>query len=119
MPVLRELDERGLMVLDDGTSNRSLVPSMAGKLQIPNAHASRTIDLRASRNAIDDNLLDLESIAVRKGAAIGMGFAYPVTIDRIVRWTATLEDKGLVLAPVSANLKSASSEAGYTRHGNY
>lgn len=119
MPVLRELDERGLMVLDDGTSNRSLVPSMAGRLHIPYAHASKTVDLRASRNAIDDNLLDLESIAMRKGAAIGMGFAYPVTIERIVRWTETLEDKGLVLAPVSANLKGATSGASLTRHGSY
>lgn len=105
MPVLRSLDERGLMVLDDGTSNRSLVAGMSKKLRVPHARAARTIDLRASRNAIDDNLLDLEGIAMRKGAAIGMGFAYPVTIDRIVNWAETLEDKGLVLAPVSANLE--------------
>lgn len=119
VPVLRELDSRGLLVLDDGTSNRSQVPGLAQKLQVPFAHASRTIDLRASRSAIDDNLLDLERIAVRQGAAVGMGFAYPVTIDRIVSWAETLDDKGLVLAPITANLAQKEQSTQFGRQGDF
>ena len=31
-----------------------------------------------------------------------MGFPYPVTIERVAAWTATLAQKGIALAPVSA-----------------
>ena len=53
----------------------------------------------------DDALLDLEDIARRRGMAVGMGFAYPITLDRISLWARTLEQKGFVLAPVSATVR--------------
>jgi uncharacterized protein len=37
-----------------------------------------------------------------RGAALGVGYLYPVTVARIAAWARTLEQKELVLAPVSA-----------------
>lgn len=118
LPVLRTLDERGLLVLDDGTSNRSLVPSMARKMNVPYGAASRTIDMRVSRAAIDDALLGLEDVARRQGSSIGMGYAYPVSIDRILLWVKTLEQKGFVLAPVSANVQSVEKDTSFDPRAN-
>lgn len=116
LPVLRELDERGLLMLDDGTSNRSQVASLSRRMNVPYGTAARTIDLRVSRAAIDDALLDLENVTRRNGAAIGMGYAYPVTIDRIVLWANTLQQKGFVLAPVSANVQGSKSNVDREQH---
>ena len=116
LPVLRELDERGLLMLDDGTSNRSQVASLSRRMNVPYGTAARTIDLRVSRAAIDDALLDLENVTRRDGSAIGMGYAYPVTIDRIILWANTLQQKGFVLAPVSANVHGSKSNVDRDQH---
>lgn len=118
LPILRTLDERGLLVLDDGTSNRSLVPSMARKMNVPFGASARTIDLRVSRTAIDDALIGLEDVTRRQGSAIGMGYAYPVTIGRILLWAKTLDEKGFVLAPVSANIQGIAKDVSFDPGAN-
>jgi polysaccharide deacetylase 2 family uncharacterized protein YibQ len=45
-------------------------------------------------------------LAQERGAALGYaGEASPVLLDRIAAWANTLEQRGIVLAPVSAMLK--------------
>jgi polysaccharide deacetylase 2 family uncharacterized protein YibQ len=51
---------------------------------------------------IDKQLAALEAAARHNGAALGVAAPYPASVDRLVAWAATLNDKGLVLAPVSA-----------------
>ena len=46
--------------------------------------------------------MELESRALENGAALGAGYAFPITIEMVKAWTAGLEQKGIVLAPVSA-----------------
>jgi hypothetical protein len=118
LPVLRVLDERGLLMLDDGTSNRSLVSTLARQIDVPHQVAARTIDMRVSRNAIDEALVALEAVAKRKGAVVGMAYAYPVTLDRIAAWAQALENKGLVLAPVSATVQSNETDPSFDPHAN-
>jgi polysaccharide deacetylase 2 family uncharacterized protein YibQ len=47
-------------------------------------------------------LQSLEGTAGSKGRALGAAFAYPVTIEVVSRWAATLQNRGLQLAPASA-----------------
>ena len=49
-------------------------------------------------------IAELEAIATEVGVSVGIGQAFPVTIERIREWAATLNGKGIVLAPVSAVL---------------
>ena len=44
----------------------------------------------------------LETIARARGAAIGVATALPSSLDRIARWSAGLEARGIELVPVSA-----------------
>ncbi len=101
-PVLGVLKSRGLMFLDAQATRNSVAARVALDLGVPRALNNRFIDSEASRIAIDARLFELERIASSVGTAVGIGFPYPVTIERIASWAATLAGKGLVLAPLSA-----------------
>ncbi len=108
-PVLQEIAGRGLIFLDDGTSPRSLTGTLSRDTGGAWAVASRRIDLRRRVSAVRGALAGLEETATAEGVAIGVGFAYPVTLEQILTWTDTLAEKGIMLAPLSA---AAQSEAG-------
>jgi polysaccharide deacetylase 2 family uncharacterized protein YibQ len=101
-PILRELAGRGLMVVDDGSSSRSLLASSAGRAQIPAMKVDRVIDTVTRADAIDKELAGLEAIAREQGVAIASASALPVSIERIARWAQSLEGKGLAIVPMSA-----------------
>jgi polysaccharide deacetylase 2 family uncharacterized protein YibQ len=101
-PLLRELAGRGLMVVDDGSSPRSLLASAATKAQIPALKADLALDAVPRAEAIDKELQRLETLARDQGAVVATASALPVTVERITRWARTLEAKNLVIVPVSA-----------------
>jgi polysaccharide deacetylase 2 family uncharacterized protein YibQ len=101
-PVLRELAERGLMVIDDGSSGRSVMAPLAGGFRTPAFKAEMVLDLIQRADAIDRELARLEQIARQKGFAMASASALPLTIERLARWSRTLEQRGLRLVPVSA-----------------
>ena len=115
-PVLESLRDRGLMFLDARTSPSSVAMQLANDLALPNALNNRFIDNEASRVAIDARLFELERIAKSEGFAVGIGFPYPVTLERVARWAPTLREKGIVLAPISAiaTAHSATASTGWS-----
>jgi polysaccharide deacetylase 2 family uncharacterized protein YibQ len=86
---------RGLGFIDDGSASRR-----GGGL--PRASADRVIDDQLTARAIDRQLLALEAGALQRGHALGAGFAYPVTLEKVARWAASVEERGYQLAPASA-----------------
>lgn len=102
MPVLEGLKERGLMLVDSRGSSRSIATELASSIQLPRAFNNRFLDATPSISSVDRALADLESVAQEQRVAIGIARALPVSIDRIHRWSGTLQRKGVVLAPVSA-----------------
>jgi uncharacterized protein len=102
VPVFDELKKRGLMFVDGRASEQSVAGSLAQSMGLPRVIGDQTVDEDATREAIDRHLAALEAQAKRNGSALGVGFAYPVTLERIALWTKTLDQKGLVLAPASA-----------------
>ncbi|MGL5735360.1 MAG: divergent polysaccharide deacetylase family protein, partial [Beijerinckiaceae bacterium] len=108
-PVLKDIADRGLLMLDDGSSNRSLVGEVAGGVKLPAARADTIIDLMGRPDAIDRELAKLETLARDKGVAIGVASAVPLSVERIARWARTLESKGIVLAPASHAIQARRS----------
>lgn len=86
---------RGLAFVDDGSAARR-----GGGL--PRATAERVIDDKLSGPAIDQQLLALEAGALQRGQALGSGFAYPVTLEKVAQWANEVEQRGYQLAPASA-----------------
>jgi polysaccharide deacetylase 2 family uncharacterized protein YibQ len=101
-PVLREISGRGLLYLDDGTSGRSMVASIAPTFKLPAGRADAVVDLTPKGSSIDEQLAKLEATARGKGLAIGTASSLPVTIERLAAWAKGLEAKGIQLVPVSA-----------------
>lgn len=101
-PVLTALNTRGLLFLDSHTSTRSTSGEIAAAIGLPWAENSHFIDRQKSRDEIDARLRELETIARQKGHAVGIGWPYPVTLERVAAWASGADRRGIVLAPVSA-----------------
>jgi len=107
-PVLERLNARGLAFFRHASTPSRSFDAAAENQDITYAAASENIDTQVSAEAIERRLQQLESTALTDGAALGTGFAYPLTMDIIVSWTRRLEAKGILLAPASA-IPSASA----------
>lgn len=101
-PILAAMQSRGLMFLDAKASSSSVAVDIAGQIGLYVAASDRVVDITASRAAIDARLLELERLASASGGAIGIGYPYPVTIERLAQWTRAMGDRGYDLVPVSA-----------------
>jgi hypothetical protein len=107
-PLLRELKGRGLVFLDDGTSARSRVADLGSRLDLPVRQADLVLDSYGTFTSVTDNLRRLEGIAKSGHIAIGIGTGLPSTIDAIAAWAKGLEDRGILLVPVSASFRPKS-----------
>jgi hypothetical protein len=86
---------RGLAFIDDGTAAGRGGGAIRGT-------AERVIDDKLSGPAIDQQLQALEASALQRGQALGEGFAYPVTLEKVAAWANEVEQRGYQLAPASA-----------------
>jgi polysaccharide deacetylase 2 family uncharacterized protein YibQ len=101
-PVLKALKDRGLVFMHDGAASRSVLPDAAKETGLQFSIADRIVDAEPSADSIDRELLQLEALAIQNGKAVGVGFAYPVTIETLRLWTQGLKAKGYTLAPASS-----------------
>lgn len=104
-PVLEVMQARGLMFLHSNSPSTSVVFKVAQRIGLHMAINDSVIDESASRVAIDAKLLALERLAQASGNAIGTGFPYPVTVERLAQWTNAIGVWVFDLVPISA-LKS-------------
>jgi len=102
LPMLETLKQRGLMYVDNKPPSDNATVSLASQLRLPWAAAIRALDIDAEPAAIDQALGELETVAKRDGATLGIAALSPASVDRVAAWTATLEAKGIALAPASA-----------------
>jgi uncharacterized protein len=114
-PIIREMAERGLMIVDDASSGRSLMLPTASGFRAPSVKADLVLDLNPRADAIDRELAKLELQAKEKGFAMASATALPLTIERIGRWARTLEQRGIRLVPVSAAAQGRGSVTGAIR----
>ncbi len=101
-PFVSEVTRRGLMLIDDASSSRSVMSQVAAANKTPFARADMVIDAEPSPDDIDTRLLQLEAIARSKGVAVGVASALPVTVKQIAAWAKSIEARGVYLVPVSA-----------------
>ncbi len=101
-PVLAALKSRGLMYVDNGASQRSLAPKLAGEMNLPASAGTRFVDPVQNPEVIGQSLSALEAAAKQSGLAVGVASAFPITVDEVARWTETLKARGFVLVPVTA-----------------
>lgn len=103
LPILDEIKARGLMFVDSRTTDQSVAAALSKSIGLPRAVSDIVLDQQASRDAIDQRLQQLESLARQNGVAVGITTdVYPVTIERVAAWIQGLDKKGIALAPLTA-----------------
>jgi polysaccharide deacetylase 2 family uncharacterized protein YibQ len=101
-PVMRDIADRGLLFLDDGSSAQSLSGTVAGALDMPHAFADIQLDGTLSRDAILRKLDELERIARRNGTAIGVASAFDESVAAIADWSQEASRRGIEIVGVAA-----------------
>ncbi|WP_159952055.1 divergent polysaccharide deacetylase family protein [Rhizobium sp. 18065] len=101
-PIMRDIGNRGLLFLDDGSTARSLSGDFAKAIGIPHAFGDVMIDAQLDRKAILAKLDELERIAQRNGQAIGIGSAFDETISAVAEWREEAVARGIEIVGVSA-----------------
>ena len=110
-PVLSEIAGRGIDMVFDGPAAAPMERAGASA-GLHWAGADRALDAQLSAAGVQGQLAQLESLALQNGAALGVGFAYPVVIDQAIAWTQEAERRGYALAPASAVLEFRAAARG-------
>lgn len=101
-PVLSTLKRRGLLYVDRRRGASSVSGEMAKELDLLRVSAEIEIDVDPSPREIERRLTAAENRAQRTGSVTLVARPYPVTVETILAWVDTLEDKGMTLAPLTA-----------------
>ncbi len=97
---MKYIKSRGVGFIADGSA--PALAQAARNLGVRASAADRSIDIRPSAPDIQAQLGALEATAKQKGAALGFGVGYSVTIDQIILWISEAKNRGIILAPASA-----------------
>ena len=108
-PLFETLKARGLAFVEDGSLRPNVFDDVAEQMDLRFAQAASPVDTRVTADDINANFLELETLARERGGALGSGYAFPLTIELARTWSESLETKGIVLAPASALITTASS----------
>lgn len=101
-PIMQELKDRGLLVMDTRIAPHSAVANLARTLHVPLVTTTLKIDGNPTPEAIDADLAQLEHIARVNGSAVGIATPLPITLDHLDVWLKNLQQRGIALAPLSA-----------------
>ena len=99
--LVAELGRRGLMYVDDGSSQRSLARDTAQLEHVPAAVANLTLDSVQDPGEIRAQLDLLERMARADGQAIGIASAFDTSIATVAAWIAAARGRGIDIVPVS------------------
>jgi uncharacterized protein len=104
-PFLKELKDRGVLFLEDGSMALSATQNVASQMNMPIKRAQVVIDADPNPQAIIAQLTLLEEQATGTGFAVGTGTGLEVTIDTVRDWAKAAAERGIVLVPVTASYK--------------
>jgi polysaccharide deacetylase 2 family uncharacterized protein YibQ len=104
-PVMLEMSKRGLVYLEDASTALTVSQAVAKETRLPERRAQSVIDADPTPQSIAAALELLEGEARANGFAIGTGSGLEVTVDSVKAWAEQLQNKGILLVPVSAMYK--------------
>jgi uncharacterized protein len=99
-PILTEIKNRGLFFVDGG-GGKSRARRIAAEIGLPKAFSNVYLDTPPSRRAMDQKLQGLDRLVREQASAVAIIHAYPNTLERMLIWIRTMEQRNLTLVPVS------------------
>ncbi len=104
-PMLTSLRLRGLLFVDGSMHAKSVVTGVASKIGLAHAVVGILLDGETTGRYVDAQLARAEILAREQGQVVVMGHSSPRTLERLLAWLSTIEDRRFLLAPVSALTK--------------
>lgn len=104
-PILRAAAGAGLVMIELGGDS---LANVAGAASVGFLSTSPPLDAPPVSDAVEAALGQIESSALRDGAAAGWGRARPRTLDHLRAWIASLDAKGLELTAPAQLAEDAS-----------
>lgn len=103
-PILNKLADSGVGFITDGAFSTPSLSALSGSIGLPYKQGFGLIDPEPNAEIIAGQLSNLASAAASGAKPIGVGFAYPQTLEAVASWAADLGQQGLILAPASHTL---------------
>jgi polysaccharide deacetylase 2 family uncharacterized protein YibQ len=101
-PVMAALKERGLLFLDSRTSARSVAGGVARRAGLPVIARDVFLDHEPTSSFVVQQLEELETIAQRRGYAVGIGHPQSYTLEVLREWIPSARERGFVIVPLTA-----------------
>jgi len=107
--VMAELKKRNLLFLDSVTAFNSTAGKAAHRVGVPFARRNIFLDHDDNVEAIRKQLVEVERLARRTGAAVAIGHPREATLQALIPWLGDVEGRGFQLVPVSALVRPPAS----------
>ncbi len=98
--LLSQLKHRNLIYLCGKQDQNSTIYQLAEKMSFHILANDVILDEEISPEAINENLLKMEKIAKQRGYAVAIGSLYPLTLELLLKWIPSLEEKGIKIVPI-------------------
>ena len=99
--ILDQLSTRGLMIAMPHDPAKNDTKKIMDNSKTAYTIADAVVDEELSVSSIQARLMSLEKTASKRGFAIGVAQAYPLTIQQLALWSADLEKNGYTLVPLT------------------
>ena len=103
-PFMDRLSQTGLGFLTDGAFEAPTLPTLASAVRQPFKAGNGLIDPDPIVRVVSGRLSVLGQSAKSGSHPVGVGFAYPQTIEAVQNWITTLDSQNLQLAPATSAL---------------
>ena len=100
--LMAELGRRGLLFLDSMTTGRSVGKAASKAAGVPYLARDVFLDNEPDVAAVRARLRELEAVARKDGSAIAIAHPKAGTVQALQEWLPTMEERGLVLVPLTA-----------------
>ena len=109
-PILQQLKNRGLLMLDTRASEFSVMAPTAQEVGLAYTVVDVAPDAEPNRGYIDRQLTKLTELAMKNRRAVAIVRPFPITMLRLKRWISRLDAKKVVLAPLSSVIRVAKTD---------
>ena len=101
-PVVGEIFNRGLGFIDAEAAPSAIPATMAAGQNAPYNTVQLYLDDNATLAEINEKLAKIEKLAMERGKATIIIHPYPASYQAILKWLASFDEKGFIMAPLSA-----------------
>jgi uncharacterized protein len=100
--LLADIGKQGLLIQMGHEPSKNETVELLNASKVPFGIADILIDEELSVISIQSRLISLQKLAAKRGFAVGVAQAFPLSVQQLAEWSAKLEKEGYELVPLTA-----------------